>query len=77
MDEMRINLEGKFMTRVISKIAMKIIKKKIGYNVDIRIHKLSVDVIDGIAHMRTDIEMDMDQKEFKSLLKDVSSDEGL
>lgn len=68
MDEMRIT--SKFMTGVISGILKRQVKKRTGYNVDIRLHDVHVNFgDDGKAHLKIDLEATMDGAELLSILK--------
>ena len=44
MDEMR--LESKFTTGLVSKIARTVVRKKLGYDMDIRLNRLRTTVVD-------------------------------
>ena len=63
MDELKIT--SKIMTKIISKGIAMVIKKKLGYNVDIQVHEIRVTVNDGKAHVYLNAEGDVDIKEFK------------
>ena len=69
MDELKIT--SKIMTKIISKGIAMVIKKKLGYNVDILVHEIRATVNDGKAHVYLNAEGDVDIKEFKKFTKSI------
>lgn len=69
MDELKI--ASKIMTKIISKGIAMVIKKKLGYNVDIQVHEIRATVNDGKAHVYLNAEGDVDIKEFKKFTKSI------
>ena len=69
MDELKIT--SKIMTKIISKGIAMVIKKKLGYNVDIQVHEIRATVNDGKAHVCLNAEGDVDIKEFKKFTKAI------
>ena len=69
MDELKIT--SKIMTKIISKGIAMVIKKKLGYNVEIQVHEIRVTVNDGKAHVYLNAEGDVDIKEFKKFTKSI------
>ena len=69
MDELKIT--SKIMTKIISKGVAMVIKKKLGYNVDIQVHEIRATVNDGKAHVYLNAEGDVDIKEFKKFTKSI------
>ena len=67
MDELKI--ASKIMTKIISKGIAMVIKKKLGYNVDIQVHEIRATVNDGKAHVYLNAEGDVDINEFKKFTK--------
>ena len=67
MDELKIT--SKIMTKIISKGIAMVIKKKLGYNVDIQVHEIRATVNDGKAHVYLNAEGDVDINEFKKFTK--------
>lgn len=74
MDEMKLKLSTKFMRGMVAKIISKFVKKKCGYKIDIQLNEIDVEVIDGKAHLHTNVDLEMDNEEFKKLIKTISSD---
>ena len=69
MDELKIT--SKIMTKIISKGIAMVIKKKLGYNVEIQVHEIRVTVNDGKAHVYLNAEGDVDINEFKKFTKSI------
>ena len=56
MDEMR--LESKFTTGLVSKIARTVVRKKLGYDMDIRLNRLRTTVVDEKTHVHLDVDLE-------------------
>lgn len=69
MDELKIT--SKIMTKIISKGITMVIKKKLGYNVDIQVHEIRATVNDGKAHVYLNAEGDVGINEFKKFTKSI------
>ena len=69
MDELKI--ASKIMTKIISKGIAMVIKKKLGYNVDIQVHEIRATVNDGKVHVYLNADGDVDIKEFKKFTKSI------
>ena len=69
MDELKIT--SKIMTKIISKGIAMVIKKKLGYNVDIQVHEIRATVNDGKVHVYLNAEGDVDINEFKKFTKSI------
>ena len=69
MHELKIT--SKIMTKIISKGIAMVIKKKLGYNVDIQVHEIRATVNDGKAHVYLNAEGDVDINEFKKFTKSI------
>ena len=69
MDELKIT--SKIMTKIISKGIAMVIKKKLGYNIDIQVHEIRATVNDGKVHVYLNAEGDVDINEFKKFTKSI------
>lgn len=67
MDTMKIST--KFMRGVIAKILKGIIKKKVGYDVDIQLDELMVTFDDTKAHIRINAAADISKDELTKAIK--------
>lgn len=72
MDEMKIN--SKFMRTVVSKLIKMALKKKLGYEVDVKIEELNATVIDGKAHVHLNADAELEKNELTKILKTVGLD---
>ena len=68
MDEMR--LESKFTTGLVSKIARTVVRKKLGYDMDIRLNRLRTTVVDEKTHVHLDVDLELTKEELDKLLKE-------
>lgn len=66
MDEM--NVISKFLTGVISKIMNKVLKKKLGYEINIKLNEVRANIIDGKTHIHLDIDAEMDKEELMKMI---------
>ena len=69
MDEMR--LESKFTTGLVSKIARTVVRKKLGYDMDIRLNRLRTTVVDEKTHVHLDVDLELTKEELDKLLKSI------
>lgn len=67
MDEMRI-VSG-FTRWVVSRIINVMLKKKLGYDVDIQVNEAAAIVNDGKTHLHLDIDATMERDELIKILK--------
>lgn len=68
MDEMRIS--SKFTRVVISKLLKTMVKKKLGYEVDIQLNELSV-TIDDKAHAHVSVDANLKKEELTKILQTI------
>ena len=69
MDEMKI--VSKFTTNMISKLVKKVLRKKTGYNIDIRLNGITAGINDGRTHIHLDVDAELDKDELTKILKSV------
>lgn len=69
MDEMR--LESKFMTMIASKFAKKMVRDKLGYDVDIRLNRLRTTVMEDKMHVELNVDLELTKEELDRLLKSI------
>lgn len=74
-DEMTLKLSTKFMRNLVAKLMSRFIRKRIGYKIDIQLNELNVSIIDGKARIQTNVELELDNDEFKKLMKSIGSGE--
>ncbi|MCD7855628.1 MAG: CTP synthase [Clostridiales bacterium] len=69
MDEM--NIESSFTTKLVSKAIHTIIRKKLGYDIDILLNKLNVKIADGKTHIHIDADAELSRDELTKIIKSV------
>ena len=75
MDELKIRLNSRFMRSIVSKLITKIIYKKLGYKINIQLNDLDIRVIDGEAHISTNVEAKVDSNEFMRIMKTIGDED--
>ena len=75
MDELKLRLNSRFMRNIISKLITKFIYKKLGYKINIQLNDLDVRVIDGEAHISTNVEAKVDSNEFMRIMKTIGDED--
>lgn len=66
-----MKIESKFITRIVSKIAKKVVRDKLGYNIDIQLNGLRTTVIDDKTHVHLDVDLELTKEELNKLLKSI------
>lgn len=69
MDEMKI--VSKFTTNVISKLVKMVLRKKLGYDIDIQLNEIKTTITDGKTHVHLDVDAELDKEELLKILKNV------
>ena len=69
MDELKLNLSGRFMKGIVTKMIAKTIKKKLGYQIDIQLHELGVEAIGGKVYLHINADAEMSSSDFAKLVK--------
>lgn len=69
MDEMKIG--SKFTTNIISKLITMVIRKKFGYEVELKLNEVNATVIDGKTHVHLDVDAELDKEELIKILKNI------
>ena len=71
MDEVKINLSTKLMRGVVERLLAKILEKKLGYHIDIRLNELRIEMLEDSAHIRVGADAEMGKDELKKLIESV------
>lgn len=71
---MKLKISTNFMKNFITKMITKTIYKKYGYKIDIRLNELEVEIINGKAHLHTDVEVSTENDELINIIKSIGSD---
>lgn len=69
MDEMRI--VSKFTTNMVSKLVKMVLRKQLGYNVDIQLNEMKTTITDGKTHVHLDVDAELDKDELMKILKNI------
>ena len=71
MDELKLNLNSNFMNGIVTKLLGMVIRKKLGYNVDIQLNTVNVVAKDGKVHLHVDVDAETTNEEFMRILKSI------
>ena len=75
MDFLKFKLaSSKMMKGILTKIVEKKIYEKLGYQIDIQLNDLQVDMIDGEIKAHINVDAKMAKDEFERLMKSVGED---
>lgn len=66
-----MKIESKFITGIVSKIAKKVVRDKLSYNIDIQLNGLRTTVIDDKTHVHLDVDLELTKEELNKLLKSI------
>ena len=69
MDDMKIG--SKFTTGILSKLIAMLIRKKFGYDVELKLNEVNATVIDGKTHVRLDVDAELEKDELMKILKNI------
>lgn len=69
VDEMKLKLSTKIMKGLIAKLIVRVIRNKIGCNVDIQLNALDIELLNnGQIKLHTDVDVSMDKTELMDIL---------
>lgn len=71
MDELRIGLSTKFMRGIVAKLISKLVRKKLGYKVDIQLNNVEVKMEDEKIHFHVNVDADLNKDEFVKIIKAI------
>ena len=69
MDEMKI--VSKFTTGMISKLLKMMLRKKLGYDIDIKLNEVTAKIYDGKTHIHLDADAELGKEELTKILKSI------
>lgn len=67
MDEMKI--KSAFTTGLLSKVIKKILKRKLGVDIDICLNEITLSVVDGKTHAHIDADCELQKEQLLKLMK--------
>ena len=71
MDEMKLKLTSPLMKGLVTKLIARALRKRFGYQIDIQLNDITLNVIDGAAKIHVDVDAEMDSTEFGKIVKDI------
>ena len=74
MDLFKLNLGSKLMKKIAAKLMVKFIKKQFEVNPELDLDQLGIKYVDGDVVLRTSLELRVDKKEVKKLLKKLEDE---
>lgn len=74
MDLFKLNLGSKLMKKIAAKLIVKFIKKHFEVNPELDLDQLEIKYVDGDVVLRTSLELRVDKKEVKKLLKKLEDE---
>lgn len=69
MDELKLILNTKFMRGMVTKIIAKAILKKTGYRVDIDLHEIKAEVVDGKVYLHMNVDAEINTDDLVNIIK--------
>lgn len=64
-----MRIVSKFTTNMISKFAKVVLRKKLGYNIDIQLNEIKAAINERKTHVHLDIDVELDGDELLNILK--------
>lgn len=74
MDELKLKLSTRFMRTIVAKLISRAIRKKYGYNVNIRLEDLDIESINGETIVKTNVELKINNDELMEILQKAELD---
>lgn len=74
MDLFKLNLGSKLMKKMAAKLIVKFIKKQFEVNPELDLDQLEIKYVDGDVVLRTSLELRVDKKEVKKLLRKLEDE---
>lgn len=69
-----MKIVSKFTRAVLSKLARMMLRKKLGYDIDIQLNEMNVTIVDGKAHVHLNVDAELDKDELMKILKTTGLD---
>lgn len=66
-----MKIGSKFTTNIISKLIAMVIRKKFGYEVELKLNEVNATVIDGKTHVHLDVDAELDKEELIKIIKSI------
>ena len=76
MDEMKLKLSTKIMKSLIAKLIVRVLRNKIGCDINIQLNALDVELLnDGQIKLHTDVDVSMNKTELMNILAKSMDDD--
>lgn len=69
-----MKIVSKFTRTVLSKLARMMLRKKLGYDIDIQLNEMNFTIVDGKAHVHLNVDAELDKDELMKILKTTGLD---
>lgn len=66
-----MKIGSKFTTGIISKLVSMVIRKKLGYDVQLKLNEVNATVIDGKTHVHLDVDAELSKEELNKILASI------
>lgn len=66
-----MKIGSKFTTGIISKLVSMVIRKKLGYDVQLKLNEVNATVIDGKTHVHLDVDAELNKEELNKILASI------
>ena len=66
-----MKIESKFMTGIVSKIATKAVRSKLGCNVNVQLNGFRTTVLDDKTHVHLDVDLELTKDGLNKLMKSI------
>lgn len=66
-----MKIESKFMRGIASKIIRKVMRNKVGCNVEVQLNGFRTTILEDKTHVHLDIDLELTKEELNKLLKNI------
>lgn len=66
-----MKIGSKFTTGIISKLVSMVIRKKFGYDVQLKLNEVNATVTDGKMHVHLDVDAELSKEELTKILASI------
>ena len=66
-----MKIGSKFTTGIISKLVSMVIRKKLGYDVELKLNEVNATVTDGKTHVHLDVDAELSKEELTKILASI------
>lgn len=66
-----MKIESKFMTGIASRLIRKIVRDKLGYDIDVHLNGFRTTVLEEKTHVHLDVDLELTKDELNKLIKSI------